>query len=152
MFDIEEFKENLVSALVGFLEQNVQHFSVDEIRALDLGCFPWSASLELSFLTTDEAEKYGDEKFSDIADWKYYACNHGAIFSSELQALESQVGREYYASQDKAGFVNALLTVCAAALNSKEVWAALKSYKLSSDFQCVLFNEDDVSLVNFCEL
>lgn len=151
MIQIDKFKTELVTVLTEFLKQNVQHFSNDEMYVLDLGCFPWSSSLELSFLTIDEAKYYGNDKFEEIADWKYYAFNHDVICSPEIEVLESQIGKEYEISEGSTEFVSQLLKVCAEALSSKEVITVLNLYKLSPDFRCTVFNPDDGNFSNLCE-
>jgi hypothetical protein len=98
------------------------------LAIVDLGCFPWHGTLELSALTVAEATV--DPALlnpAEVAAWVHY--NFSAGLSAWVTAAElgRQMGRAYGASAapDRTGVVAAYIRACVSACGSSQVASAL---------------------------
>ena len=146
--NIDQTEQELKRIIAGELKHFKNYFLFDEMRQLDLGCFPWNGNLEISFLTAKEP---GLKKDSDIAAWRLY--NFTQSYGSTWPAVK-EIGRWMQKEcAEKRLTLEDLLKSCAKVLTSKEVMSALKeNYKLANDFKVTVYDPDNPKKGNFCEV
>ncbi len=123
------------------------------MRALDLGCFPWHGSIELSFLTTQEMfeETEEDDKWEEIADWRWYNFNENFHNWEEFKTLIPWIRGEWYQDEEKReSEIGRLFEASARALTSPPVIQELRNYLLTPDFELSVFHPDKGSVHNYC--
>jgi hypothetical protein len=125
-------------------------FVRDIVRAIDIGCFPWNESIELSILTDYEPD-LKEEYVNNPPDWRLYNftsnCAYGSWYAAEKMAAWAK--EEY--EKDNNVFKDILL-VCANALKSKSVNdVLLKKFKLSNDFRLIVKHPDEPDGINYCD-
>lgn len=143
---LTEFQSALSAALSDELRESLPRFAREQLRAFDLGCFPWNAQLELSFLTTQEAPVVVEHPFEEIASWRHYH------FTQTANATWPR-GQELLAWLETPGTRPSneeLWRACADALNSQSVQRALADYPPAPDFLCTVFDPDAAEAINFC--
>ncbi len=73
----EQWSVRLCAVLAAALQEVASVFGDSHtFAALDLGCFPWHGSLELSLLTAEEFQADPDlNNVEEVASWQYHAIN-----------------------------------------------------------------------------
>lgn len=157
MFDIESYQNRLSQHIATELIDRSEQFASHTIRALAIDCHPWHQVLELCFcceLDQAATSKYG--KWC-LADWKFFQ------FTRTPEGDEWPASRDICAAmfdycetnlpdddEDEYGRRTELMfRICANALNSESVKTALRSYKLSEDFELGVRHPDNPQL-NLC--
>jgi hypothetical protein len=142
-----DWTPRLASAIAAALRE----FSASGLRgkpvaALDVGCFPWHGSVELSVLTAEELD--ADPVLmqpGEQAAWPRYD------FAAELPAWElaSDLGRQMADAYQAAGeaarpaTVEAYIRACAAAVASPQVQEALGALRRDPRFRISVAHPDD---------
>jgi hypothetical protein len=148
--NLEDFEKELIAYLEMDLHHYSTHFKRDKILCLDLSCFPWNESFELSLLTDFEPEL--NEKYKDNpADWRLYNfasnCAYGSWYA--VKDLAKWMAEEY--AKD-SGIFEKLLISCAKALTNEKVRQTLsKKYNLDENFVLRVKNSDDFESENYCQ-
>jgi hypothetical protein len=151
--DLDSFKLKLIDELSEFLKICAEQFHDEELKAFDVGCFPWYESFEFSFLSAKEFSKSGNDIFLDIAGWDHYCFfiedpkfDDGQMF----REIDSWMHDQFENNRDNFD-VRALYNAVAEAALSFEVKEALKSYTLTPDFSIMVSHPDDSNHENLCE-
>jgi hypothetical protein len=151
--DLDSFKLKLIDELSEFLKLCAEQFRGEEMKAFDVGCFPWYESFEFSFLSAKEFSKGGNDIFLDIADWDHYCFfiedpkfDDGLMFGE----INSWMHDQYENNRDDFD-VSALYDAVAEAARSNKVKEALKNYTITPDFSVLVSYPDDPNHVNLCE-
>jgi len=129
--NIQLWKEKLTNAILIKLQQID---SAKELEVLDVGVFPWHATMELS------AFYKGDEFEDDIASWPYYD------FSRQTEGLWPEVNelcrsmseRYNLDTSNKVSYFKAVAEV----MGSTEVTELLKTKSLSEKFRIDVLDSD----------
>jgi hypothetical protein len=115
----------------------------EQIRAFDLGCFPWHGYLELSFLTTREPNiPQSVDPFSRIAEWRFY--NFGVRSHTSIRSAREGLGARMQRYWDVHGSAPAVserfLQAAALVATHPEVSSELRLFPLAGDFQTTVFD------------
>lgn len=148
--DLLAFQEELTAALHDELCAWQPRLAKEEMRAFDLGCFPWFESLELSFLTQREDTAVTANPGQEIAAWRLYGFsgrNDGSW--TRARALLSWL-EERRRADDKTYSNEQIWRACAVAAGSEKVAGALSLYARAPEFLVTVFNPDDPKLFNYC--
>jgi len=139
--DLDSFKLELISKLLECLNLSAEQYRGEEMKAFDIGCFPWYGSFEISFLSAEEFSRSGNDIFLDIGGWDHYS-----FYVEEQSWMHDQ----YENNRDNFD-VGALYQAVAEAARSNEVKEALKSYTVTPDFSVMVSSPDDSNHENLCE-
>jgi hypothetical protein len=139
--DFDSFKLELINTLLECLKLSAEQYQGEEIKAFDIGCFPWNGSFEFSFLSAKKFSKSGNDIFLDIGGWDHYS------FYVEEQ---SWMLDQYENNWDNFD-VSALYKAVAEAARSNVVKEALKNYTVTPDFTVMVSSPHDSNHENLCE-
>ena len=133
---IEEWKSFLEQAIL------VKLANIDSnrpLKLLDVGVFPWHASIELS------AFYVGDRSEDDLASWPSYNFSHQEEGQwPEVESLCEVMNTEYIAGKMAAARVAATyFHATADVMKRSAIAAALKAKWLDADFQIMVLDPDD---------
>ena len=129
-------------ALVELLAKAAREFSGKELLALDIGIFPWSSSIEVSFLfSEDECDS------EDIAAWPHYdysEFNEGGWL--QAKPIAEQLAKEW----EKDSNIVGILKREALVVTFPKVREAISRFTLAKDFKVQVLNSDDSNSPNYC--
>ncbi len=116
------------------------------VVALDVGCFPWLGSVELSVLTAEELD--ADPVLlepGEVAAWRHYNFTAGLTSWDAAAELGAQMAEAYQAARDggRAATADAFLRACAVAVASPQVAKALESLERDPRFRVSVKHPDD---------
>lgn len=152
--DLEFFSGKLTIALANELRFWRDRLFSEQIRAFNLGCYPWHGYLELSFLTTNEHFVDNDDAKWMVGDWRWYDFTSGWNSKWEqAEELAKWINEYYENSANAKKAADEIFRACAKAVTSPEVEAELKKYSLTDDFEVSVFNGDEkFPQKNYCVL
>jgi len=123
----------LASAIAAELKSKIALLHVHTIGALAIDGHPWHGWALLSVLVdSDEYRKW------DIGSWKYQDLSSDWLSPDSSESLFKLEHETFF-------------NVCAKALCSKAVKAALNDFSLADDFEVYIANPDDPNESNYCE-
>ena len=133
---LEEWKSLLEQAI---LVKLAEIDSTRTLKILDVGLFPWHASIELS------AFYVGDDFEDDIASWPSYNFSHGEEGRwPEVEDLCKAMNTEYEASTMSAAMSAAMYFQAAASVMKRPAIAeALNAKRLDDDFRITVLDPDN---------
>lgn len=152
--DLNTFTNELTTALAYELKFWHHRLYSEQIRAFNLGCYPWHGYLELSFLTDNEYfGNRADAKYI-IGDWRWYDFTSGWNYKwARAEELAEWMTKYYNDSEDGIKAADELFRACAKAVTSPQVKAELQKYNLTEDFEISVFNGDEARpQKNYCDL
>lgn len=147
---LEEFEARLAEAIDSELHRWVHRFrNFEELRVFDVGCFPWHAYIELSFLTNREDE-ITTQHPSGIAGWRWYSFAEGwdRKFPTGGDLIEWL--KPYRETEMPRYAYGEIWNACARAVMSKRVQKRLESFTRTDDFICTVFDPDSMEPYNYC--
>lgn len=142
----DDWTPRLAQALAAALQEFSESLRGKTAIALDVGCFPWHGSFELSVLTAEEFEN--DSALmqpGEQAAWPHYNFSGGLASWTATAVLGHQM-RELYQTAgegERAAAVSMFLRAVAVATASPEVTNALTSLKRDPRFQVFVMHPDD---------
>ncbi len=143
-----DLANELAELIAEALRENRPRFDAETVRAVDLGCFPWHGTLELSFLTTSEPGlRIERSPFTSVGDWRFYDVMPDWPAAKNVATA---MRREWATSKDQRATADAYFRTCATALRSGVVGDALALYKRSTDFTLQVLNPDQTNSINYC--
>jgi hypothetical protein len=133
----------LAGAIAVKLNELSRQHAGQELKRLDVGVFPWHASIELSLLFVDDD---CDER--DIASWRYYDASHASAGRwPETQHLLKQMG-DFWLRDAKSS--DRIFAAVGGAMSTPVVQVELNRFKLLSDVTVTLYDPDNRSSPNYC--
>jgi len=133
-------KYTLKTELIKKFQKIQIDFEDKTLKAIDIGVFPWTNSLEVSFLVDGD-----DSPLDDIAAWKYYDYTG---FSEgkweELKSILDEVKQDY----EKKG-KEYIFKEVAKIFHSKELQDIMNLYPKNEDFIIQILDSDEPSSVNY---
>jgi hypothetical protein len=116
------------------------------VAALDVGCFPWHGSIELSVLTAEELDSDpGLLEPGEAAAWHHYNFPVGLASWNAAVELGRPMGEAYRMACEggRAATADAFLRACARAVASPDVAAALSSLECDPRFRVSVVHPDN---------
>lgn len=112
--------------------------------ALDLGCFPWHGSLELSLLTAAEFQADpGLKDVEEVASWQYQAISDDLGSWRGAVGLEQSMKAAYDGSgQERQRVARGFMRACARAMADPGVQSALCLLSRHSQFRVYVVHPD----------
>ncbi|BDM65676.1 hypothetical protein NFHSH190041_31280 [Shewanella sp. NFH-SH190041] len=118
-------------------------FGDKELKAIDIGVFPWHETIELSLLFSED-----NVEINDIAAWPYFnysEMNEGGW--DEAKELANNIAEIWEQNKD----VFPILLDFATAATAEKVTQAIGQFNRSPDFFIQVLNPDDHESQNFCD-
>ncbi|MEM0933259.1 MAG: hypothetical protein AAGJ12_12395 [Bacteroidota bacterium] len=134
----ETFKAELKTYLIKHLKAFLPKMEGVEMRAFDIGIFPWYGYLYFSFLPTKEYNENGNHLYA--GDWEYWYFNTGSGFRHSWWMEENNFN--IFNTKEEKEVGEAYFRICGELLHDEEVLNVFKEYNLSEDFQFLVFNHD----------
>jgi hypothetical protein len=143
----DNWTKRLASAIaVALREYGLTAAQDKPIVAIDVGCFPWHGSVELSILTAEDldANRMLLEP-GEIAAWRHYNFADGSPAWAPTAELGRQMADAYYAAEEsgRSATVDAFLRACAAAVASPEVQEAIRAMPRDQRFRISVIHPDN---------
>jgi hypothetical protein len=143
----EDWTPQLASAIAGALREfGSCQLQGKPLVAVDVGCFPWHGSVELSLLIADELDS--DLILSEpgeVAAWTYYNFAVGLSAWQPVAELGRRMADAYRAAGEsgRSATVDAFVRACAVAVATPAVAAVLESLPRDPRFQVRVMHPDD---------
>ncbi len=135
----EEFKAELKKHVILSLEEFALEVEGEEMRAFDLGIFPWHQDIIFSFLTTEDFNDLGCHPYAE--NWEHFNFsddNYSHLFKVNEKLFRTDYEKEMW-----------YFGLGAEVLHDSEVKLAFGQYKLSPDFEFYVFHPDEREGANY---
>ncbi|MDX1944351.1 MAG: hypothetical protein SFU86_03015 [Pirellulaceae bacterium] len=141
----DDWIPRLVSALAVAIREFCTPLGGERVVCLDIGCFPWHGSIELSALTAVELE--ADPLMlspREVASWRFYNFSDSVASWTQTAELGKRMSQAYYAADDdsRAAIAEAFMRACAIAATVPEVEAAFRSLPQDPRFRVRVVHPD----------
>lgn len=141
----DDWTTQLASAIAAAIREFRPLLGNEPIACLDIGCFPWHGSIELSALTVAELD--ADSAVlgpQEIASWRYYNFSNELASWVKAAVLGQRMSQAYYTAEDdiRAATAEAYMQGCATAVVSPEVKDAVDSLPRDPRFRIRVAHPD----------
>ncbi|MEM6895251.1 MAG: hypothetical protein AAF554_16265 [Bacteroidota bacterium] len=138
----EAFKTVLKEYLIAELQWFAPELKDMEIRAFDIGIFPWHGYVYLSFLPTKEYNRNGNHLYA--GDWEYWNFNKNHNWMP-MRFCHWMQENENIFDEEGQSLGTGYFKICGELLHDQDVLDAFRPYKLSPDFELLVFDQDEAT-------
>ncbi len=149
--DLASLEIRLADAFAGLLKCLGLFLQGEKLLILDVGCFPWNDSLELSFLSESDPILLLESAETEIAAWKYFdIVSLLELAWPEGEAAAKVLGEIY--REDTSNYQKLILLMLGRALNAKLVRESIESLSCAGAFRVQVLDPDLVESPNYASV